>query len=104
MIIAIDIPKGTYEAIKVGTINQVLEIKVWKAIKNGKVIVESDMAELKGDQNETIINELMWVESDIFKSEVPLENGQGVYLRDIDLVFQEHISELKGERECTRKK
>lgn len=50
MIITIDIPKGTYEAIKVGTINQVLEIKVWKAIQNGIVIVESDKAELKGEQ------------------------------------------------------
>ena len=35
MKLIIDIPKGTYEAVKVGTINQVLEYKVWNAIKNG---------------------------------------------------------------------
>ena len=35
MKLIIDIPKGTYKAIEVGTINQVLEYKVWNAIKNG---------------------------------------------------------------------
>ena len=35
MKLIIDVPKGTYEAVKVGTINQVLEYKVWNAIKNG---------------------------------------------------------------------
>lgn len=35
MKLIIDIPKGTYEAIKVGFINQVLEYKVWNAIKDG---------------------------------------------------------------------
>ena len=35
MKLIIDIPKGTYRAIEVGTINQVLEYKVWNAIKNG---------------------------------------------------------------------
>jgi hypothetical protein len=35
MKLIIDIPKGTYEAVKVGTINQVLEYKVWNAIKDG---------------------------------------------------------------------
>ena len=35
MKLIIDIPKGTYEAVRVGTINQVLEYKVWNAIQNG---------------------------------------------------------------------
>ena len=35
MKLIIDIPKGTYKAIEVGTINQVLEYKVWNAIQNG---------------------------------------------------------------------
>lgn len=35
MKLIIDIPKGTYEAVKVGIINQVLEYKVWNAIKDG---------------------------------------------------------------------
>lgn len=35
MKLVIDIPKGTYEAVRVGTINQVLEYKVWNAIKYG---------------------------------------------------------------------
>ena len=35
MKLIIDVPKGTYEAVKVGTINQVLEYKVWNAIKDG---------------------------------------------------------------------
>ena len=35
MKIVIDIPEGTYKAISVGTINQVLTNKVWRAIQNG---------------------------------------------------------------------
>ena len=35
MKLIIDIPEGTYKAIEVGTINQVLEYKVWNAIRNG---------------------------------------------------------------------
>lgn len=35
MQIVIDIPEGTHTAISVGTINQVLTNKVWRAIQNG---------------------------------------------------------------------
>ena len=45
MKLIIDIPKGTYEAIKVGTINQVLEYKVWDAIKNGTPYEEREKGE-----------------------------------------------------------
>lgn len=35
MKLVIDIPEGTYESVRLGTINQVLEYKVWNAIQNG---------------------------------------------------------------------
>lgn len=48
MNLIIDIPKGTYEAVKVGTINQVLEYKVWNAIKNGTLLdkVKAEIADI----------------------------------------------------------
>ena len=52
MKLIIDIPKGTYEAVKVETINQVLEYKVWNAIKNGTPfdsVIEDIKAELTKD-------------------------------------------------------
>ena len=48
MKLIIDIPEGTYEAVKVGTINQVLEYKVWNAIKNGTPLydVKAEIADI----------------------------------------------------------
>lgn len=40
MQIVIEIPDGTKNAIDMGTINQVLTSKVWKAIKNGTPLPE----------------------------------------------------------------
>ena len=49
MKLIIDIPKGTYEAVKVGTINQVLEYKVWNAIKNGTPLDDENIYSYKLD-------------------------------------------------------
>ena len=68
MKLIIDIPEGTYEAVKVGTINQVLEYKVWNAIQNGtplddvKLKIEQDMCfDMFNDYgNETAIHKELW--------------------------------------------
>ena len=53
MKLIIDVPKGTYEAVKVGTINQVLEYKVWNAIKNGTPLddVKAEIEKMQKSKN-----------------------------------------------------
>ena len=73
MKLIIDIPKGTYEAVKVGTINQVLEYKVWNAIKNGTPLddVKAEMTALRygSDTYKHAIDDVIEILDNIGKGE-----------------------------------
>ena len=75
MKLIIDIPKGTYEAVRVGTINQVLEYKVWNAIKNGtplddvKAEIEKEVRNNRCDEFADGINYALEIIDNIGKGE-----------------------------------
>lgn len=84
MKLIIDIPEGTYEAVKVGTINQVLEYKVWNAIKNG-----TPLDDVKAEINKNIINEYTGQN----EYEIALSDGLELALQIID----KHIGKAESE-------
>lgn len=89
MKLIIDIPKGTYEAVRVGTINQVLEYKVWNAIKNSTPL-DDVKAEI-----EQIYQEIDTVLHDEYENAV--EQGKEIAYENV-LSILDNIG--KGDKEC----